>query len=98
MQVLAGKIADKGYARHYQYLEKEKISLPSLPEQRAIVAKLDVLLGELDRSAAELEGALGKLGVYRQSVLKEAFGGKLTGRIIASAGLQILVRSNSRKV
>lgn len=58
------------------------LQVPSLPEQRAIVAKLEVLLGELDRSVGELEVALGKLGVYRQSVLKEAFGGRLTEAIM----------------
>ena len=54
------------------------IPLPPLPEQRAIVAKLERLFAELDRSVAELETAREKLGVYRQSVLKEAFGGRLT--------------------
>ncbi|WP_116107624.1 restriction endonuclease subunit S [Lewinella sp. IMCC34191] len=52
--------------------------LPPLPEQRAIVAKLERLFAELDRSVAELEAAREKLGVYRQSVLKEAFAGRLT--------------------
>ena len=46
-----------------------------LPEQRAIVAKLEWLLGELDRSVAELEAARAKLGVWRQSLLREAFSG-----------------------
>ena len=54
------------------------IPLPPLPEQRAIVAKLERLFAELDRSVAELEAAREKLGVYRQSVLKEAFGGRLS--------------------
>ena len=55
-----------------------QFSYPPLPEQRAIVAKLERLFAELDRSVAELETAREKLGVYRQSVLKEAFGGRLT--------------------
>ncbi|MCP9236549.1 restriction endonuclease subunit S [Lewinella sp. JB7] len=49
------------------------IPIPPLPEQRAIVAKLERLFAELDRSVAELETAREKLKVYRQSVLKEAF-------------------------
>lgn len=44
-------------------------SYPPLPEQRAIVAKLERLFAELDRSVAELETARERLGVYRQSVL-----------------------------
>ena len=57
----------------------QKIPLPPLPEQRAIVAKLERLFTELDRSVAELEAARAKVGVYRQSVLREAFAGRLTG-------------------
>ncbi len=55
-----------------------RLDLPPLPEQRAIVAKLERLFAELDRSVAELEAAREKLGVYRQRVLKEAFSGRLT--------------------
>ena len=75
---LSHKIANKGYARHYQYLAKETVNLPPLPEQRAIAAKLDELLGVLDRSVGELRGAAARLGVYRESVLREAFAGRLT--------------------
>ena len=63
---------------------------PPLAEQRAIVAKLERLFAELDRSVAELETAREKLGVYRQSVLKEAFSGRLTAR-----GGGIIVNSRS---
>ena len=56
-------------------LKNINFPLPPLPEQRAIVAKLERLLGELDRSVAELEAARAKLGVWRQSVLREAFSG-----------------------
>ncbi|CAH1002257.1 Type-1 restriction enzyme EcoKI specificity protein [Neolewinella maritima] len=59
-------------------LNELEVPLPPLPEQRAIVAKLERLFTELDRSVAELEVAREKLGVYRQSVLKEAFAGRLT--------------------
>ena len=49
------------------------ITYPSLPEQRTIVSKLEGLLSALDRSVLELEGARARLGVYRMSVLREAF-------------------------
>ncbi len=55
------------------------VSYPSLPEQRAVVSKLEGLLLALDRSVLELEGARARLGVYRMSVLREAFAGRLTG-------------------
>lgn len=57
---------------------KREFSLPPLPEQRAIVAKLEGLFSELDNGIAELKRAQEKLKVYRQSVLKKAFEGELT--------------------
>jgi type I restriction enzyme S subunit len=71
-------LPDKGYARHFQHLAKEHIPLPPLPEQRAIVAKLETLLSELDNAVASLKQAKEQINTYRQSVLKAAFTGKLT--------------------
>jgi len=78
VQVLAKKIPDKGYARHYQYLEKEFIPLPPLPEQHRIAAKIDSLFSELDNDVAFLKTIKTQLAIYRQAVLKWAFEGKLT--------------------
>ena len=64
------KIDDKGYARHFQLLEKSDIPLPPLPEQQAIVAKIEELLSELDNGKQQLQTALQQLKVYRQSLLK----------------------------
>jgi type I restriction enzyme S subunit len=72
------KIPDKGYARHFQYLEKSSIPLPPLPEQRAIVSKIEQLFSELDHGIANLKLAQEQLKVYRQAVLKKAFEGELT--------------------
>lgn len=55
-----------------------KIYLPPLPEQRAIVAKLETLLSELDNAAQSLKQAKEQIKTYRQTVLKAAFTGKLT--------------------
>ncbi|WP_245184713.1 restriction endonuclease subunit S [Neolewinella antarctica] len=52
-------------------LKEIEFPAPPLPEQRAIVAKLEALFSELDRSVVELEVALGKVGVYRMGVLDE---------------------------
>ncbi|MBK8454795.1 MAG: restriction endonuclease subunit S [Thiofilum sp.] len=49
-----------------------------LPEQRAIVAKIDELFSELDNGIANLKAAQAKLDIYRQAVLKQAFEGELT--------------------
>ncbi len=52
--------------------------VPPLAEQQAIVAKIEELLSELDNGKQQLQTALQQLKVYRQSLLKWAFEGKLT--------------------
>ncbi|WP_255487077.1 restriction endonuclease subunit S [Oceanospirillum sediminis] len=75
---LASCIKDKGYARHYQWLSKETIGIPPLNEQHRIVAKIEELFSELDKGIESLTTAKAQLQVYRQSLLKHAFEGKLT--------------------
>jgi restriction endonuclease S subunit len=53
--------------------------LPPLAEQKRIVAKIEELFSELDAGEESLRVARRQLGVYRQSLLKKAFEGKLTG-------------------
>ena len=55
-----------------------EIDLPSIPEQRAIVEKIETLFSELEQGKAQLEAVRAQLKRYRQSVLKAAFEGKLT--------------------
>ena len=59
-------------------LLKIKYPLAPLPEQRAIVQKLEVLFSDLDQGEADLKKAQEQLQVYRQAVLKKAFEGELT--------------------
>jgi len=59
-------------------LSPTKIPLPPLPEQRAIVAKIEQLFSELDHGVAQLKKAQAQLKVYKQAVLKKAFEGELT--------------------
>lgn len=59
-------------------LKSEIIPLPPLPEQRAIVSKIEQLFSELDNGIANLKLAQEQLKVYRQAVLKKAFEGELT--------------------
>lgn len=54
------------------------VSFPPLPEQRAIVSKIEQLFSELDNGIANLKTAKQKLEIYRQAVLKKAFEGALT--------------------
>lgn len=55
-----------------------KIDLSPLPEQRAIVSKIEELFSDLDKGVADLKKAQDQLKVYRQAVLKKAFDGELT--------------------
>lgn len=59
-------------------LKSIPLSLAPLPEQRAIVAKIEKLFNDLDNGIANLKTAKVKLDIYRQSVLKKAFEGELT--------------------
>lgn len=61
-----------------KYVQNYKLPLPPLPEQRAIVAKIDELFSELDNGIANLKAAQAKLDIYRQALLKQAFEGELT--------------------
>jgi len=71
-------LPDKGYARHFQFLEKENIPIPPIAEQHRIVAKIEELFTRLDAGTAALKKVKAELKRYRQAVLKYAFEGKLT--------------------
>ena len=61
-------------------LKKAQLVVPPLPEQERIVAKIEELFSQLDAAVAELKSVKEKLVIYRQSVLKEAFEGKISSR------------------
>jgi len=77
-QYLTLRFPDKGYARHYQHVEKMDLPVPPLTEQERIVARIEELFSELDKAVETLQTTKQQLAVYRQAVLKEAFEGKLT--------------------
>ncbi len=72
-QYVVAKMPNRGYARHYQYVEKEDIPVPPLLEQERIVARIDELFSQLDAGVETLKKTKAQLAVYRQAVLKEAF-------------------------
>lgn len=59
-------------------LKNIEIPIVPLPEQRAIVSKIEQLFSELDNGIANLRLAQEQLKVYRQAVLKKAFEGDVT--------------------
>jgi type I restriction enzyme, S subunit len=61
--------------------------VPPLPEQLAIVSKIEELLSDLDNSKQQLQTAQQQLIVYRQSLFKWAFEGKLTNNNVKEGEL-----------
>ena len=56
------------------------IPVPPLDEQRRIAHKIETLFDEIDRGVESLRDAKRVIGLYRQSLLKSAFEGRLTAR------------------
>lgn len=63
------------------------IIIPPLNEQNRIVDKLDELLSELEKGKEQLQTSLEQLKVYKQSILKHAFEGKLTNENVKEGEL-----------
>lgn len=61
-----------------QQYSKIRVSVPPLPEQERIVARIEELFSQLDAGVETLKKTKAQLAVYRQAVLKEAFEGRLT--------------------
>jgi type I restriction enzyme S subunit len=86
MQTL--KVSTDTHKRYWiSVFSKLQIPLPPLSEQQAIVAKIEELLSELDNGKQQLLTAQQQLKVYRQSLLKWAFEGKLTNKNVKEGEL-----------
>ncbi len=59
-------------------LEEHEVGLPPIKEQRRIVERIDVLFAEIDKGVESLRVAKRSIALYRQSLLKSAFEGRLT--------------------
>ncbi len=75
--IRAISIPDRGYSRHFQFLEKAQIPVPPLPEQEQIVSELERHLSVAAAIEATIAAELTRAGRLRQSILKHAFSGKL---------------------
>lgn len=64
-----------------------EIPLPPLETQNLIVSKIEELFSELDKGIEDLKKAQEQLKIYRQSVLKWAFEGKLTNKKVKEGEL-----------
>ena len=80
--------SDSGLNLTHTRFKKLIIPIPPLPEQQAIVAKIEELLSDLESGKQQLQTAQQQLKVYRQSLLKLAFEGKLTNKNVKAGELQ----------
>lgn len=60
-----------------EFLKESPINLPSLPEQKAIVAKIETAFAAADKAEKAISTALEQAKQLKQSILKRAFEGKL---------------------
>lgn len=58
-------------------IREYKLWISSIPEQRAIVKKIETLFSSLDAGIADLKKSQEQLKIYRQAILKKAFEGEL---------------------
>ena len=93
-QYIVAKMPNRGYARHYQHVEKEELPVPTHQEQERIVSRIEELFSQLDAGVETLKKTKAHLAVYRQAVLKEAFAGLTEKRPIRE--MSSLVTSGSR--
>jgi type I restriction enzyme S subunit len=75
--------SDKQYGSATNYIRignftDYNVFVSPLPEQHRIVTKIEELFSELDKGIESLKTAQQQLKIYRQSLLKHAFSGKLT--------------------
>jgi type I restriction enzyme S subunit len=70
-------IENRGYGRHYQYLRKLSVPVPSLAKQQAIVDEIEKQFSRLDEAVANLHRVKANLKRYKASVLKAAVEGRL---------------------
>ena len=56
-----------------QQYSKIRVSIPPIPEQERIIARIEELFSQLDAGVETLKKTKAQLAVYRQTVLKEAF-------------------------
>ena len=68
-------------------LKQVDFPFPPLPEQLAIVSKIEELLSDLENGKQQLLTAQQQLKVYRQSLLKAAFEGRLTNNDVKDGEL-----------
>ncbi|QJP98672.1 restriction endonuclease subunit S [Herbaspirillum rubrisubalbicans Os34] len=86
------RLPDAGYDRHFKYLKRTEIVVPSVPEQRRIAAILD----QADLLRAKRREALAQLDGLQQAIFMEMFGDPKTNpKSLRKASLHSLLKLKS---
>lgn len=72
-QFLSKEIESLGYSRHFKLVKEMFFAIPSLDEQKRIVAKLDILFGKIDKAIALHQKNIDEANVFMASVLNDVF-------------------------
>lgn len=86
------ELDSKGTGTTFRAISGETIRMTEIPvpppaEQQAIVEKIEELLSDLENGKEQLQTAQQQLKVYKQSLLKWAFEGKLTNKNVKEGEL-----------
>lgn len=73
-QYLVLRLTNRGYARHYQHIEKMDLPVCSLMEQERMVANIEELFSKLDNTEETLKKVKQQIIMYQQAVYISAFG------------------------
>lgn len=73
-------IDDRGYSRHYKYLNERLVPIPPLAEQKRIVEKVEELFALIDELDSNKEELLEVINLTRNQVLQLAIQGKLVAQ------------------
>ena len=84
-------LPDRGYARHFQYLEQSVIPVPPMAEQKRIVRKIEELFGVIDRDIQRLTDTLEQLSQFRQSVLEKLLNNPVYPQISFNDGIEKII-------
>jgi type I restriction enzyme, S subunit len=71
-----------GYARHYRLLTEKLVPIPSLPEQKQIITKLNLFSQETKKLEIIYNQKLIDIEELKKSILEKAFKGELTKVIV----------------
>ena len=85
-------LPNKGYARHYKYLNDFLIPIPPLNEQKRILTEIELIFTQIDMAENYQKSILIMLNKLKTSVFKQAFDGCLVPQDPKDESTKILLK------